>query len=831
MAKAGVLKSPAMTQDFKLGFRMLRKYPGLTLAGGLALAIAIGVGAGLYQAWGNILSPTIPLPEGDRLIQVQTRNTLANQGESRVAHDFLEWQRELRTIEELGAYRTASSTLIVGSAAPTVIRTAEMTPGAFGTARVEPVRGRGLQDVDAMPGAPAVVVLGYDTWQRALSGRPDVVGLVATLGGTPATVVGVMPEGFAYPYNQQAWVPLQLRASYGPLEGEPLTVVGRLAPGVTRERADAELRVLNERAASALPDTHARLRSRVVPLAGENANDGALFAARNVPALLVVLVACLNVGTLIYARTATREDEIAIRSALGASRARIVGQLFVEALLLALVSAAVGLLAADQAIRFALDLVAARFNAAPFWSIRGLAFTTVLYAVGLAVASAAMLSVLPALRVTRMNLQSHLANLGTGRATLRFGRVWTGAMIAQVALAAMGIPAALTAASAMQRTVSIRNEFPSRDFVIAGIDLHRSTDEAIDAPAFQARRTHTYAELERRLMRAPETVAVTFADYTPGTSPEGLGQQVNVESAEGGAPAFNAGVLTPAVGPRFFETIGRRIVVGRDFQESDRTGSARTVVVNEAFARLFQRNTGQGSPIGARVRRRAEGPAPQTAQEPWYEIVGVARDIGLDPSGDDYEEGAFVYFAASAATARELRTLIRVRGNAGGLAARLPVMAAAVDPGLSVGASPLSDIVQRRDRTGFVLVGALGGVTLLVLALSAMGIFSLMSVNVSRRTREIGLRAGLGANPRQVLISVLSRAAILMATGAATGGALLLLIVSVRGSSGNFGEDVAPFVPWLGVTSLVMLAAGALAALGPARRALRINPSDALRDA
>src|SRR5687768_8343609 len=223
-----------MTQDFKLGFRMLLKYPGLTLAGGLALAIAIGVGAGWYQVWGNILAPAIPLPEGDRLVLVQTQNTLTNRPESRVARDFLEWRRELRTLEVLGAYRTRISNLIVDSAPPMAIRSAEMTPGAFRTARVTPVLGRGLQDDDALPGAPAVVVLGYDIWQRVLNGRPDVVGSTATLAGTPATVVGVMPEGFAYPYNQQAWAPLQLRASYSPLEGEPVTVVGRLASGVTR---------------------------------------------------------------------------------------------------------------------------------------------------------------------------------------------------------------------------------------------------------------------------------------------------------------------------------------------------------------------------------------------------------------------------------------------------------------------------------------------------------------------------------------------------------------------------------------------------------------------
>src|SRR5688500_17585561 len=154
-----------MTQDFKLGFRMLLKYPGLTLAGGLALAIAIGIGAGWYQVWGNILSPTIPLPEGDRLVLVQTHNTLTNQVEVRVARDFLEWRRELRTIAELGAYRTGISTLIVDGVPPTVIRSAEITPGAFRTARQAPVLGRGLQDADAVPGAPAVVVLGYDLWQ------------------------------------------------------------------------------------------------------------------------------------------------------------------------------------------------------------------------------------------------------------------------------------------------------------------------------------------------------------------------------------------------------------------------------------------------------------------------------------------------------------------------------------------------------------------------------------------------------------------------------------------------------------------------------------------
>ena len=261
-----------MLQDYKLGLRMLLKYPGLTLAGGLALAIAIGIGAGWYDLMGKFLAPTIPLPEGDRLVLIETQNTLTNEPEPRVVRDFLEWRRELRTIEDLGAYRTDTRNLIVGNAAPEPIQMAELTAAAFRTARVPPLLGRALLDSDEMPGAPGVVVLGYDVWQRSLGGRQDVVGSVVKLGNTPATVIGVMPKGFGYPVNHDAWTPLPLRASYGALEGDAISVIGRLAPGVTREQANAELRVLGERAAAALPATHAHLRPRVMRL-GEASDD------------------------------------------------------------------------------------------------------------------------------------------------------------------------------------------------------------------------------------------------------------------------------------------------------------------------------------------------------------------------------------------------------------------------------------------------------------------------------------------------------------------------------------------------------------------------------
>src|SRR5262245_44252618 len=231
-----------MLQDYKLGLRMLLKYPGLTIAGGLALAVAIGIGAGYYDLMGKVVFPTIPLPDGDRLVAIDTQNVLTNRPELRVARDFLEWRRELRTIEELGAFRSAPRNLTIGRGVPQRIQTAELTASALRSAHVAPLLGRLLLESDETPGAPGVVVLGHDVWHRVFAARENVIGSEVKLGDTSAIVVGVMPDGFGYPFNYHAWTPLRLRSTYDALEGSAIGVIGRLAPGVTREQADAEVR-------------------------------------------------------------------------------------------------------------------------------------------------------------------------------------------------------------------------------------------------------------------------------------------------------------------------------------------------------------------------------------------------------------------------------------------------------------------------------------------------------------------------------------------------------------------------------------------------------------
>jgi hypothetical protein len=518
---------------------------------------------------------------------------------------------------------------------------------------------------------------------------------------------------------------------------------------------------------------------------------------------------------------------MAMRSALGASRGRIISQLFVEALVLAAIAAAVGLIAADRTLRWGIESVAEGKGGVPFWMAPGLEITTIFYAGGLAVAGAAMLSLLPALRVTRTRLQPHLMNLGAGGSTLRFGRVWTTAMIAQVALTAIAISSGIEGASQVIRTVRIHAQFPSHEYLAARLELDRPAGEDATS-AFMERRARTYARLEQRIAKEPEVVAVTFADRVPGASFR-IGRTAAVEVSSGAGHSFQTEFATSSIGPGFFEAFDRPIVAGRAFRGGDFSPAARTVIVNEAVVRGFAQR-GIASPLGARLRYSSESGV--SAAEPSFEIVGVVRDLGLDP-GEQGDEGAYVFHAASAATVSPLVMSVRLRGNPATLAARLPTIAAAVDAGLSVReARPLGEWIWQRDSWLVTQIAASAGVSALVLFLSAMGLFSLMSISVSRRTREIGVRVALGANPRHVLARIVRHAMVLMGSGVTAGGGLVLLFVALGGGpTGRPADDVVSFAAWIGITSAVMLGAGLVACVEPARRALRINPIDALRDA
>ena len=806
--------------DVKLGLRMLVKYPGLTIAGGLAIAIAIGLGAGWYDVSRDFFRPTIPLPDGNRIVEIEMRNPRIVGDEHRLLHDFMIWRQELTSVEELGAYRTLERSLSVGRADPEPVTVAEISASAFQLVRVPPILGRPLIEADEAPGAPPVVVLGYDVWQQRFGGGADVIGTSVQIGRAASTVVGVMPEGFAFPINHRMWIPLPLRPSgYAPLEGAPVRIFGRIAEGATQERANAEVSAITDRVRASSPRTHEHLRPRVLAYGGESPGDRASIielVVRHGPILLVLLVACMNVATLIYARTATREAEIALRCGLGANRMRIVTQLFVEALVLAGVSGAIGVVAADWAVTWGVKTYYSSVSGgAPFWIEPGLKLPTIVYAIVLAVVGAAILGVLPAIKATGVNVQAQLRQLAAG-STLRFGGVWTTAMIAQVAVTVICLPPAMGIGEEAWRDRRIRAQFPGHEYLAVRIGLDQDMARGESDAEFAVRTNNVYAELERRLAQEAGVSAVTFGEQLPGMY--GEVRRGEFDAAAGSEPVPIPNLWTSTVAPTFFAAFDRPIVAGRGFTEDDLADGVRHVIVNEAFARRFMNGA---SPVGRRVRYAVADAAP----EEWLEIVGMVRDIGTTPT--DLGEAPFVFHAARPRTMSPLTMGIRVGTDPSTFSERVRTIASTVDPGLRLEEiRRLDDWTWRMDLPAIVSASALAGVVTLGLFLSAAGIFSLMSVTVARRTREIGLRSALGASTGRLLAGIFSRVVLLVGGGIVAGNLFILLVVAMSG-----GEAGMPFVlNALMRTSAVMLVVGLLACVEPARRALTIDPTTALRD-
>src|SRR5919106_2359745 len=482
--------------DAKLGFRMLVKYPGLTLVGGLAIAFAIWVGAGAFEFLAQVVHPTLPLDEGDRILALRNWHAAANRPRAPALHDFVTWREELRSVDDIGAYRTLRRNLIVEGGLGEPVDVAEISASAFRIARVPALLGRSLVAADEQPGVPPVVVIGYDVWQSRFVGDSNVVGRAVRLGASQATVVGVMPKDFAFPISHNIWVPLRLNVSdYEPHQGPRIQVFGRLAPDATLDGAQAELTTMGLRAAADFPQTHQHLRPQVMPYAKSWLNAREWSRALMWPNLFVVMLLiliCANVALLMFARAATRHSETLVRTALGASRAHIITQLFAEALVLGGVAAIVGLAAAGFGLRWAFSMVEAEIQGGrlPFWFSDSLAPATVLYAGALTLLGAAIAGVVPALKVTR-GLQAGLRAVTAGGGGLRLGGLWTAVIVTQVAftVAFPGVAFFVRREAAQLQTYDLG--FPANEYLSVRLELDR------DGPTATARDTSGAAILAR----------------------------------------------------------------------------------------------------------------------------------------------------------------------------------------------------------------------------------------------------------------------------------------------------------------------------------------------
>ncbi|HEX6314879.1 MAG TPA: ABC transporter permease [Gemmatimonadaceae bacterium] len=818
--------------DLKLGARMLVKYPGLTVIGGLAMAFGIWFGAVTFQMFDVITSTKLPLPDGDRIVKIQNLDLKTSQDEDRVLYDYQLW-RSAKSITDIGAFSHKSVNLVgtVSSAAPVV--TAEITASAFRIAPARPVLGRVLNESDERAGAPPVVVLGYDVWTRRFESDPNIIGRTVQLGTGFATVVGVMPEGYAFPVAHEMWLPLRTDVSgLEPRRGMPITVFGRLADGKTLANAQAEIATLGQRLASEHPTTHAQIQPHVIPYAqgGVNSTDELqVMALTYAFVVALVVVVCSTVALLLFARAAARETELLVRSALGASRRRIVTQLFAEALVLSGVATVVGLSLAQLALsRLGRPYIEANYDLLPFWYNFNLSPTTILYALTLAVIGAVVAGVLPARKITR-GLGTRL-RAGTSGGGVSFGGVWTVVIVVQVAVTVMFPAVVMLLESESNRIASKDAGFPTKEYL--GVKV------AIDAPAAETMTPETTAALSARFSTSMETLrqrleaepgvaGVTFVSALP--QDYHAERRLSVESLPDSALFW---VSTAQIDPGYFNVLQAPIIQGRAFTSGDLSPDARVVIVDRGFADLVMpgRNV-----IGQRVRISTTTQVDSNwAELPWYEIVGVVKELGM-ATALERSRTAGVYRPIVPGSRTTLSILVRGRGDPLPLGPRVRDLAAAVDPALRI------EQATRLDQLVTPLLWFIGlwqkiimGMTGVALLLSLSGIYAVLSFIVARRTREVGVRVALGASARRVVTSLFRRPMIHVSLGVLAGTVLIAVAaIAVQHTTefegipprGLTGEEIMMLVGY----GTVMLAVCALACIVPALRALRVQPMEALR--
>jgi putative ABC transport system permease protein len=794
--------------DLRYGLRSLRQSPGLAAVAVLALGLGIGANSAIFSVVDAALLRPLPFHDPGRLMLVLESNPSKGYPSFPLSPlNYIDYRDQNSAFERLAAFESTSF-ILTGAGDPAKLDGARVAAGFVDTLGIAPSLGRPFLPDEDRPGAGRVAILGHGLWQRRFGSDPALVGRTIMLGGVAYTVVGVMPQGFSFPNRSEIWTAMALGDDELKSRGAHyLLAIGRLAPGVSLERARADLATIGSRLQIQYPDSNTGWTARVDPLAERVAGD-----AR--PALLVLLaavafvllIACANVAGLLLARASARHREFAIRAALGAGRARLVRQQLTESLLLALLGGAAGLLLA----MWGTDLLAAAAPPGiPRVSEVGVDGRVLSFTLGLSLITGVLFGLAPALQASRADLNESLKEGGRGGAGPRRHRARAVLVVAEVALALVLLAGAGLLLRSFQRLQAIDPGFDPREVLAVEIEL---PDGRYPEPPRLA--SFFTAAIER--LAALPGVRSAGGVYPLPMSGDRFFFSFGVE----GRPVADADRPSAAyyvASPGYFRAMGIRILRGRAFDERDREGAPRVALINDTLARRFFPGE---DPIGRRMVID-NGP-----RDRFREIVGVVEDVRHDDLGG--EARPQMYEPHLQAPLSSMTLVVRSATDPAGLAeaARREILVLDRDQPVSR-AVPLERLVAdsiARPRYSMLLLGAFAAVALV---LATMGIYGLLSHAVAQRTHEIGIRMALGARRRDVLALVIANGMGLAMAGVGIG--LLGALALTRLMAGLLFQ-VSPTDPMtLAAVSALLAGVAFLACVIPARRATRVDPMAALR--
>jgi predicted permease len=797
-----------LRQDFAYALRTLRRAPGFTAVAVASLALGIGATSAIFSVVHGVLLEPLPYRAADRLHEVRTLYPDGT-GYSLSPPDFMSVREGNRVFEQVEAYSNGTFTLL-GTGEPREVHGANVSDGFFDLLGLSIALGRGFSREENQPGRGAVTVLDHEFWLREFGGDRSVLGRTVSIGGEPYTIVGVLASGARIPDETQMYAPLEYDSTFSGTtaagrRGEYLRVLGRARAGADPAGIEADLRRVGTLLQTQFPGTNGRLTFDATLLRELIIGDVrrpllVLFGAVG----LVLLVACANVANLLLARISARQDELAVRAALGAGRGRLMRQLMTESVVLGIAGGVAGLLIAYWGTH---ALIAAQPADLPRLEEIGLNRTVVLFTLATAVLTSLAFGVLPALQATGGALMATLREGGRGAGVARgTHRVRSGLVVAEMALAVVLLMGAGLLIRSFIELTRVQPGFrPERAMafrVMLQGDRYRNGEQI---------RTQAGVLLER-LRALPGVTAVAATNTLPLSGRGSL-----VDFAVGNAPPppnVNAEIGMASVTPDYFRVLGTPLRRGRGFTDSDIAGSPLVVLINEAGARLWFPGE---DPIGKQP----------TAAGAAREIVGVVADVlQRDPGQPALPQ---MYAPMAQRTTRTLRFVLRSGGEPLTLAPAVRAAVSALDPNLPLAdLVPLDDLLTKsmaRPRFYTSLLTLFAGVAL---ALAAIGIFGVLSYTVAQRSREISIRMALGASASGVVRMIVRHAMTLAAVGVAVGilGALALGRVL---RSQLFGVSVVDPVTF-GAVVLVLVASAAAASYLPARRAAALDPASALRE-